>query len=241
MGVRLTNADDAYAKCVGRIARHDERGTAVRDRTAVEQLQRRGDRLRRHHVLHADRLAKLRSRMRARMAAHQHRQLGEIFLGDAVLVHVPRCHQRVVRRNGRAERHFVHRMPHLSQRLHRIVTRLTGEPILARDHEHVACGTGFHQVVREHDHRESGRAADLNRVRVARTQPVVLDERRRQHQMRKGGRVATNQTVDVVALELRILQSGGGGVAHQVERVASGQLAVRGHADACNPAHGRTS
>ena len=172
-----------------------------------------------------------------RVAAHEHGQLGKLLFRDVVLVHVARCDQCVVRRNGRAQRNFVDRVADLRQGLHGGVTALAREPILAGDHQHVARNTRVDQMMRQHRHREASRATDLDRMRVNRAQTEVLDERRRQHQVRERRRVAAQQTVDILALELRVGERGGRRIAHQIERRAARQLAVGRETDPCDVTH----
>ena len=126
MSMRLAGADDAHGKIIAAIAAHHESRAAVGDGTAIEQLQRSGDRLGVQCRLDSDRLAELRARMQAGVPAHQHGKLRQVGLAVAVFMHVARCHQAVVRGNGCAERHFVRRVADLHQCLDCRVAALAG-------------------------------------------------------------------------------------------------------------------
>ena len=69
--------------------------------------------------------------MGAGIGAHQHRELGKILLGHAVVVHVARGDKTVIGRNRRAQRHLVIGMTDLRQRQDRGVAALAGQPVLA--------------------------------------------------------------------------------------------------------------
>ena len=172
--VSLARARDPHAEPVGGLLAHHEGRAPVRNRTAVEQLERRRDGLGRQHRLDADRLLELRAGMHEGVPAHQHGQLCEIRLRGAVLVHVARGDEPVVGRNRRPERHLVHGAAHLRERLHGGIAALAGQPVLSGHHQDVARGARGHQVVRQHRHAEPRRAAELHRMRVGRVQPVVL-------------------------------------------------------------------
>ena len=214
--VVLRRRSDAQRVFSVRLGRDDDGAAAVGDRAAVEQLQWRGDRSGREHVRHADGAAKLRALMLHRMLAHQHRQLGQIRLGAAEVVQVARRQQAVISRNRRAQRHLVDRVPDLRQHLHRRVTALPGQAVLAADHQHAPRHARTHQRMRQHHQPETGGPAQLHRVGIARVQAVMLGKHRREHQVRLGRGVAAQQSIDVAARQAGVGQRQVGGLAHQV-------------------------
>ncbi len=240
MRVRLGATANADPQRSGPLAADDEGGAAVGHRTAVEQLERHRHRLGRHHIGDRDRLLELRAGMGAGMRAHQHRELGEILLGHAVFVHVPAGNEAVIGGDGRAQRDLVIGMADLGQRLDRGIAALPGETVLAGNNEDVARHAGLDEMMREHGHRKPGRAADLHGVGVSRADAKMLGEYGREHDMRRDGGVAAEDSVDLGALQPGIVERELGCVAHQVERGRAFMLAERREADAADEAHGPT-
>ena len=74
-------------------------------------------------------------------------------------------------------------------------------------------------------------------MRVTGTNAKVLGKKSRQHQMRHGCRITTDQAVYVAAFEAGIVECRLGCLAHEVERCAVRQFAVRGQSDASDPTH----
>ena len=212
-------------------------GCAVGNGAAVEHLQRRGDRTRREDIVHADRRAELCALVGAGVTAHQHGEFREIGFGVAVFMHVVRCEQSVVRRNGRAQRHLVVRVTHLSQDLDRRIPALASHAVLAAHHQDALGRAAGHDEVGQHHQGKTGCAAQLHGVRVARRQAEVLRKQRRQHQVRQGRRVTADQAVDVPSLHACIGQGQSRGLAHEVEAVAPLVPAVAGQAAAHEMAH----
>jgi hypothetical protein len=156
--------------------------------------------------------------MGCRTRAHQHRELGEILLGQAVFVHVARGDEAVIGGNGRTQRHLVVGMADLRQRCDRSIAALPGQAIFTPDHKHMARDAGIDQMVCEHRHGEPGGAADLHGVRVGRTDSKMLGEHGREHDVRRDGGVAAEDAVDLGAREPGIRYRKRGGLAHEIER-----------------------
>src|SRR3954451_10943973 len=74
MRMRLRAAAHTYADITGPLATYDKGCAAIGYRTAVQQFQRRGDRLRGEHVGDGDRFTELRAGMRRGVLAHQYRE-----------------------------------------------------------------------------------------------------------------------------------------------------------------------
>ncbi|MNU59585.1 hypothetical protein D3C71_487580 [compost metagenome] len=201
---------------------HHQRYRAIGNRAAVQQMQRRGDRLGIQHRLYVDGLAQLRQGVPARVAAHQHRQLGQILPPRAGGVHVRRRQQRVIRRHRRAIGDLGVCFAHLRQRLDGRIHGLARQAVLSCHHQHPAARTRAHQLARQHHHARAGRPAHLHAVRIVRIQPQLFAQQARQHQMRKGRRIPAQHAVDGAALtrQTGALQRGLGRFRHQVQRAA---------------------
>ena len=61
-------------------------------------------------------------------------------------------------------------------------------------------------------------AADLHRMRIGRADAKVLGEHGRQHDVRRDGRIAAKDAVDLASRKPRIRERKLGCAAHQVER-----------------------
>ena len=217
MGMRLRAAAHAHGDLAGGFAAHDKCRPAIRHRAAIQQLERQRHRFRAHHVSDCDRVVELGAGMHRRVAPHQHRDFGEIFLGHAVFVHVSRGDEPVIGWDGRAERHLVFRMSDLRQRLDRGIAALAGQPILAGHHQHISDHVGLDQVMRQHGHRKPRRTANLHGVRISGTDAEMLGEYGSQHDMRRHRAVAAQDAVDITSFQAGIADRLLGGPAHEVE------------------------
>ena len=224
--MRLRAAAHANAGLAGRLAADHEGRAAVGYRTAIQQFQRHRHRLRRHHVGNRDRIVELRAGMRQRVGAHQHREFGEVFLGDAIFVHVARGDEAVIGGDRRPQRHLVIGMADLRQRLDRGVAALPGEAVLAADHQHMLDDAGIDQMMRQHGHREPGGAADLHRMGVGRLDAEMLGKHGREHDVRRHRAVAAQDAVDLRSLQPGVGNRELGRLAHEVERGRALVLAV---------------
>ena len=175
--------------------------------------------------------------MGQRVGAHQHREFGEVFLGHAIFVHVARGDEAVIGGDRRPQRHLVIGMADLRQRLDRGVAALPGQPVFAADHQHMLCDAGIDQMMRQHGHGEPGGAADLHGVGIGRLDAEMLGEHGRQHDVRRDGRIAAQNAVDLGALQPGIGNGKLGRLAHEIERGRAFVLAVGRQADAGDEAH----
>ena len=216
--VPLAGAEHGDARLHARLGRYDERHGAVRDRAAIEHLERRADGFRGQHVLAPDRILQVGLRMPRGMGAHEDREFREIRLREARLVQVTGGEQRIVGGHGRPIRNFEVRVPHLGERLDGSVARLAAQPVLAGHDEHVRAASGAHQLPGEHEHCAAGRPAELDAVRVSGLEREALAEERRQHEMGQRRGIAAQHAVDVAALEPRVGEGTLRGIGHQVER-----------------------
>ena len=168
----------------------------------------------------------LRAGMGQRVGAHQHREFGEVLLGDAVFVHVARGDEAVIGRDRRPQRHLVVGMADLRQRLDRGVAALPGQPVFTADHQHMFCDSRIDQMMRQHGHGEPGGAADLHGVGIRRPDAEMLGEHGRQHDVRRHRAVAAQDAVDLGALQPGVGNRHLRRLAHQVERGRAFVLAV---------------
>ena len=240
MGMRLRAAEHAHANLAGAFAADHECRAAVGHRTAIQELQRQRHRFRGHHVGDGNGVVKLGAGMRQRVAAHQHREFGEVFLRHAIFMHVARRDEPVIGRDGRPQRHLVFGVADLRQRQDRGVAALPGQPVLACDHQHMLDHTGLHQMMRQHGHGEPGGAADLHGVGIGRANAEMLGEHRGQHDVRRDRRVAAEDAVDVAAFQAGIGNRKLGGLAHEVQRGRALVPAECRQSDAGDEAHDLT-
>ena len=247
MAVRLAGATQHHPRAGPGVGRHEEGRSAVADRAAVGQFQRRGDRLAGQHVGHGERAAQLRAGVGLGMVTHQHRQLGQIGLGGAGGMQVAAGHQRVVGRHRRAVGHLHVGITHLGQGLDGAVTRLAAQAVFTGQHQHLPAAAGTHQVAGQHQQRCAGGAAQLHAVGIGRPQRQPLGHQRGQHQVRQRGGIAAQQAVDLAAGDAGVVQRGLGRLGHQARRGAAvvaaegreadaGDVGQRGHGGRLSPA-----
>ena len=157
----------------------------------------------------------------------------------AIFVHVARRDEAVIGGDRRPQRHLVIGMADLRQRLDRGVAALPGQAVLAADHQHMLYNAGIDQMMRQHGHREPGGAADLHRVGIGRPDAEMLGEHGREHDVRRHGRVAAKDAVDVGSLQPGVGNGKLGRLAHEVERGRAFVLAVGRQPNAGDEAHVR--
>src|SRR5258706_7466144 len=73
------------------------------------------------------------------------------------------------------------------------------------------------QVMRQHRHCQPGGAADLHGMRVSWTNPKMLGEHGRQHDVRRDGGIAAEHAVDLRSRQPGVGNRKLGGLAHEVE------------------------
>src|SRR5260370_40061681 len=100
---------------------------------------------------------------------------------------------------------------------------------------------GLDQMMRQHGHREPRGAADLHGVGVSWANSEMLGEYRRQHDVRRDGRIAAEDAVDLASFQPRVGYRELGGLAHEVEGGRALMPAVSRQSDAGNEAHDLTS
>jgi len=179
----------------------------------------------------------LRIRVRARMAAHQHCQFRKFACIDFEFVHVAAGDQTVVGRNGRAERQLVVRVADLRQRLHGGIAALAGKTVFARNHQNILALARIDQARSQHDHGETGRAADLHSVAVARLQAEVLREQGAQHEVRQRARICGEHGVDICAFRIGALERARRCLRHERKRGFAGAFAEARVAGAAQVSH----
>ena len=179
--------------------------------------------------------------MRQGVGAHQHREFGEVFLRDAIFVHVARRDEAVIGGDRRPQSHLVVGVTDLRQRLDRGIAALPGQTIFAADHQHMLCDAGVDQVMRQHGHGETCGPADLHRMSIGWLDTKMLGENGRQHDVRRNRRIAAENAVDLGSLQPGIGNRKLGRLAHEIERGRSFVLAVGRQPDAGDEAHDRLS
>jgi hypothetical protein len=99
------------------------------------------------------------------------------------------------------------------------------------------CNAGIDQMVRQHGHGETSGATDLHGVGIGRLDAKMLGKHGREHDVRRNGRIAAEDAVDLRSLQPGISYGKLGRLAHEIERGRSFMLAIGRESDAGDEAH----